>query len=82
MKIKILAIAIILGLSACGGRSSNKQDSHTHDDGSVHSDHSNNHEQTVPEQESFKVEADTTIVVDTVKAKTHTHSHNEHTHSH
>ena len=90
MKVKLLAIAaIILGFSACGGRSANNQNSHnpetctehnhnthTHADGTVHSDHA-------PEQESFKVQADTIIVVtDTVKAVTHTHSHNGQTHTH
>ena len=96
MKLKNLAIitAITLSLSACGGRCSNNQhahdhenctehnhnhNTHTHADGTVHSDHA-------PEQESFKVEADsTTVNADTVKHN-HTHDcghdHAGHNHKH
>ena len=84
--IKKIAIAtvIIVGLMACGGRSSNKQsrssenstehnhNTHTHADGTVHSDHAPEHD--TPQQESFKVEADSVISVK------HDHSAPNHKH--
>jgi len=83
MKFNIIVIAIIiLSLTACGGRSTKNQDAHTHGEGCTHENQATT-EQEIPAQESFKVEADTTIVVtDTVKSKPHTHSHNGKTHSH
>lgn len=78
MKSKIIIIvfsALLFGLMACGGRNSNKQGTHTHEDGSVHGDHAT--EQAAPKQESFKAEADST----TVKADSVKHDH-DHDHSH
>ena len=74
-KIAIVTL-IILGLTACGSKSSNNQSHshkngtehnpniHTHADGTVHSDHAPEHE--TPQKESFKVEAD--------------HDHSDHNH--
>ena len=70
MKSKFVIIifsAIIFCFTSCGSRSANNHahdhdnsiehnhNTHTHADGSVHSDHA-------PEQESFKVEADSSEV--------------------
>ena len=70
MKSKFVIIifsAIIFCFASCGNRSANNHvhdhensiehnhNTHTHADGSVHSDHA-------PEQESFKVEADSSAV--------------------
>ena len=87
MKSKVIIIVfsvILFGLTSCGNRRSNNQDTHnhehgavhnhnthTHADGTVHSDHAPEHD--TPQQESFKVEADT------VK---HDHSHDGHDHTH
>ncbi|WP_313380485.1 hypothetical protein [Proteiniphilum saccharofermentans] len=80
MKSKINIIifsAILFGLTACAGGNSNKQGTHTHDDGSVHEDHAT--EQAAPKQESFKVEADSiTLEADSAK---HDHDH-DHGHDH
>ena len=80
-KIKIIVFsAILFGLISCGGRNSNKNNTHTHEDGSVHENHAT--EQVIPQQESFKVEADSTAVeTDTVKHD-HSHNHSGHTHTH
>lgn len=82
MKSKIIIIvfsALLFGLTSCGGRSSNNQNTHTHEDGSVHGDHAT--EQATPKQESFKTEADTTLKADTVKHN-HDHDHSETGHKH
>ena len=83
--IHILLSAALFGFIACSGRSAgththdhencteHEQCTHTHADGTVHSNHA-------PEQESFKVEADgVTAKADTVK---HVHRHDGHDHSH
>ncbi len=48
---------LFLGLTSCGG-GTKKQNTHTHEDGSVHDDHAA--DPAKPAQETFKVEADTT----------------------
>ena len=75
MKVKVLAIAtvIISGLTACGGKSLNNQDTHNHENCTEH-DH-RRHKKETPIQESFKVEVDSIMVeTDTVKHN-HTHDH-------
>lgn len=73
MKKNILFVcAMAFALCSCGGNSQ-KQNVHTHDDGSTHEDHAS--AATPSEQESFKVEADTAQVGDA-------HNHDEHTHDH
>ena len=72
MRYKIIIFvfsAILLGLTSCNGCTARKQNehnpnTHTHADGTVHSDHAPEHE--TPQQESFKVEAD--------------HDHSDHNH--
>ena len=78
MKVKIIVIAtiIIISLTACGGRSSNSQNTHSHESGTAHSHNTHTHaDGTVhsdhaPEQESFKVETDSNTV-----EQNHTHKH-------
>jgi hypothetical protein len=85
MKVKALTITtlIILCITACGGRSSNNQDMHTHGEGCTHEKHAITEQQT-PEQESFKVEiSDATEEAEPVKhEKGSTHSHNGKEHKH
>ena len=78
-----IATVIIVGLMACGGKSSNNQlhshengtehspNTHTHADGTVHSDHAPEHD--APQQESFKVEADSVAVKHDHSAPNHKH---------
>ena len=84
MKSRIIIIVfavILLGLTSCGRKRSDNStehnhNTHTHADGTVHSDHAP--EQDLPQQESFKVEADSvTLKADTA---THDHSHDGHNH--
>jgi ABC-type nickel/cobalt efflux system permease component RcnA len=49
-----VATIIVLGLTACGSGNSNKQNAHTHEDGSVHGDHAT--EQAAPSQGTHKHE--------------------------
>ena len=77
----ILFAAALLGLASCGHRNTNKQGTHTHEDGSSHGDHAT--EQTaVPAQESFKVEADSTAVEATPTDHGHSHDHSGDDHGH
>ena len=67
----ILAVTTIL-FSSCGSRANENTDSHTHEDGTVHSDHQNSSD-TIPEQEVFEVQEESD----------HEHSHEEgHEHQH
>lgn len=74
----ILVLSVLfLGLTSCGG-GSKTNDTHTHDDGSVHQDHST--ETAKPaEQESFKVEADT---LTSTANPAHEHGDDAHGHDH
>jgi len=85
--IKIVTFALSIAIfTACGG-TTQKNDSHTHDDGCTHSHDSKSHEET-PQQESFTVEADSTHSHDTDSISTrvkkpHTHTHTDgKTHTH
>ena len=77
MKSKIIIIvfsAVVLGLTACSGKSSKNQDAHNPETCTDHV-----HEQVAPKQESFKVEADSSTVE---QNHTHDHSHDNHDHKH
>jgi len=79
----ILCSLFFLGLTACGG-GSNRQGTHTHDDGSVHDDHTTEEVAKPTPQESFKVAADsTTTTTDPAHGHDHGHDHGDgkpHTH--
>jgi hypothetical protein len=81
MKTNILLVcALAFTLFSCGGNSQ-KQNVHTHDDGSTHEDHAKT--DTVTKQESFKVEADTTQVEDAHNHDAHAKGHgDDHDHGH
>lgn len=82
MKSSKLVIIISISfffLTACVGNTS-KQNTHIHEDGSVHDNHAT--EQVTPVQESFKVEADTTLLNAETEENVHSHDHNESTHKH
>lgn len=69
--ISALMVLLFLGLTSCGGGiKKNSDGTHTHDDGSLHQDHAT--EASPAEQESFKVEADSTV---TTANPAHDHDH-------
>ncbi|MDR0295888.1 MAG: hypothetical protein LBH91_06900 [Prevotellaceae bacterium] len=74
----IVLLAALLGLSSCGGRSSNNQNTHTHSENCAH-EHQTSTGQQAPAQESFKAEADSTIKADTAPQS---YSHEGCTHTH
>jgi uncharacterized protein YxeA len=77
--ILIIIIAVIFfGLTSCVSRSAHNH-SHDHENCTEH-----DHVHVTPNQESFKVEADSTLVkTDTVvRNQPRTHSHNGRTHTH
>ena len=80
MKSKFVVIifsAILFCITSCGGRSAKNQDSHDHENCTDH-----DHSHVTPNQEGFKVEADSSAVeADTVK-RVHNHAHEGHDHSH
>ena len=84
MKSTVIALitASVIGLTACGGKKSGNQNTHTHEDGSIHEDHAT--EQTTPVQEVFK--ADTVSISlnpDSVKNDhDHEHDHSDPDHKH
>lgn len=58
--IAILFSVFFLGLTSCGGGTKkSSEDTHVHDDGSVHKNHADDAAKPT-EQESFKVAADST----------------------
>ena len=76
MKSKIIIIvfsAVVLGLTACSGKSSKNQDAHNHENCTEHT-----HNHAAPKQESFKVEGDS-IIVD---ADSHENCPEGHDHQH
>jgi hypothetical protein len=83
MKLKVIIIVsiILFGLTACGGGNSNNQNTHIHDDGTVHEGHATT-EQAVPGQESFKVSADSTMLKADSTKHGHGHDHSETGHKH
>ena len=74
----IVLLAALFSLSSCGGRSSNNQNTHTHSSDCAH-EHQTSTGQQAPAQESFKVEADTTIKADSAPQP---HNHEGCTHTH
>lgn len=84
---KILFILTITGFifTSCGSETKKEEsDTHTHEDGTVHGNDAHNHESTVmPEQESFEVEADSTVNDTVEDVNDHGHDHeNDHGHQH
>jgi hypothetical protein len=83
MKLRVSNIvfsAVLFGLIICSSCSTKNQDSHIHEDSSVCEGHETI-EQTMPDQESFKVEPDSDAV--RVNSIDHDHDHgNEHNHKH
>ena len=82
---KILFILTIAGflLASCGNqKESNDAGTHTHEDGTVHSNDVHDYEpDAMPEQESFEVEADSTGG-NTVETHHEHESDSEHDHQH
>lgn len=78
-KIAFILIAILsIGLSSCGNSTGKKQNTHTHDDGSTHEEHTT--ETVAPtSQESFKVEADSTTAKEVAKPEKKAHDHSDET---
>ncbi len=71
--------ALLLGFASCGGGAkTNGHGTHTHEDGTVHQDHSVDEATRPSEQESFRVEADST----TCTANPAHHHEDGHTHDH
>ncbi|MDR0602845.1 MAG: hypothetical protein LBG80_00910 [Bacteroidales bacterium] len=83
MKLKIRNIVfsgILCGFILCVACSGNKQDTHTHENGSACEEHTTTRQST-PNQENFKVEADSHTVE--ANAVQHEHDHDkEHNHTH
>ena len=84
----ILTIAAF-ALTSCGGeKKKDNVDTHTHEDGTVHTDHTPDLEnKAMPAQESFEVEVDSVHqnAADTVNDHDHGHDHDhegEHDHQH
>lgn len=79
-KLMIMAVAL-LALTACGGNKNQNHGTHVHEDGSVHENHAP--EATPAAQETFKVEADTTVAAEAEKHHDHGHDHgHDHNHPH
>lgn len=78
----IIALGIVLGFTSCGGNTNNN--THTHEDGCVHENHAT--ETAKPtEQETFKVEADSSAACDEHDhdhSHDHNHDHSGHNHKH
>ncbi len=68
----------LFGLVSCNN--GNKQNVHTHEDGSQHENHST--EQTLPKQESFTEKADSVPASSPIDEHDHDHNHGEHGHNH
>ena len=85
-KLFFIIITLTILFSSCGNKENTKSNVHTHEDGSVHTDHDNGTVVT-PKQELFEVKNDSVeIVNDTDKSEKeseHDHSHeNGHEHTH
>lgn len=80
MKNTFIIIAFAMMFGSCTNSSNKKTDTHTHDDGSVHTDHKNGTE-SAPNQEVFEVNKDSLeIKKDSLKTKIkaeHSHSHED-----
>ena len=74
MKKTILSVALVAlfyTISACGDEAAKDAGAHTHDDGSVHSDHPA--DTTKPQQQEFNVADSSAANADTTKKTEHTH---------
>ncbi|MDP3398445.1 MAG: hypothetical protein Q8S23_04800 [Bacteroidales bacterium] len=78
----LISAFIILSLNSCNNSSNKNQPegTHVHDDGSVHESHTDETKSTTP-QESFQVEADTTVT-QPEKKDDHGHDHSDPNHKH
>lgn len=77
----ILFVAILFAFYSCGGNTSNSSKTHTHEDGSVHDEHSDDKTAIPTKQESFKVEDDGSASKnDSLPTKETKHKH-DHDHS-
>lgn len=56
----IILLFISISIAACGGAKKKNSGTHTHEDGTVHQDHPAETAPALPEQETFRVEADST----------------------
>jgi ABC-type nickel/cobalt efflux system permease component RcnA len=88
MKYKLLLILFAFLLVSCSKTNDKKSDTHTHEDGTVHTTCCDD-EHEKPEQESFEVEADSSAtekdaihVHDEADGHDHDHDHNSTTHKH
>jgi hypothetical protein len=82
MKYKLLLILFAFLLASCGKTNDKKDETHTHEDGTVHMGSHEDHEK--PQQESFEVEADSTgidagHIHDETDDHDHDHEHNSNT---
>lgn len=75
-----LSIFTIVLTSCNNSPSAVNKNSHTHADGSVHSEHSECQDTDMPAQESFKVEADTAGICTGEQNPDHDH-HHDHSHN-
>jgi uncharacterized lipoprotein NlpE involved in copper resistance len=80
MKQLLISSALLIFVFASCNQTTQKPGTHTHEDGSVHSDHA---EQAVPAQESFVVTPDSlTVETDSLNKHDHDHEHGQsHTHN-
>lgn len=79
MKKYFIALSILAVLfSACSNNQTNDNNTHVHDDGSVHENHS---QDTLVKQEEFTAPTDSTVI-NTEPAHEHTHDGHEHPHTH
>jgi hypothetical protein len=84
MRLFLISSTLLVFIFAGCTQAAKKQDTHTHEDGSVHSNHS---EQAIPAQESFVLTSDTlTAKPDSLSNHVHdhekTHKHNGKEHKH
>lgn len=75
MKKLIYITLTLFFFASCGGNTSRESNTHTHDDGTVHSD-DHTHDDTPVHQETFEMEH-----ADTLEAEEHHHDH-DHPHEH
>lgn len=87
----VFSILAIVIFASCGNQQNKTKDTHTHPDGTVHSDEDHSNPSVSPVQESFEVKADSSksdslaikkaIADSLAKAAQHKHDH-EHGHNH
>ena len=75
----VFVYSLVWVVTSCGNQSKNNQETHVHQDGTVHEGeyHHENEELDVPEQESFVVGEDSTEI-----HEHHDHDGHDHDHDH